>query len=224
MNVSVLDSEISKKSQLRIIIGLLCLKVLSTILINIVDTPYSESSDLQKIFFNISNALIFLHLYKYIRYDSKLKLFFAFISVEVLINIYYLALIVYKSIQGTEPVDTGFGSYEQTYPILVAISILRPISIIGIAIQLLLNKYFKKKIRIAIQLLGVGFLLQIIGPFVAVYLIGMLHGTTLESSIIENMYSYSYLFFTILPYISMVCLYVLALDQDDADVSTEEEL
>lgn len=131
---------------------------------------------------------------------------------------------LYKSIQGISTGDTAFGGYEQTYTFTVVISLLKIVAVIGIAIQLLLNKYFKNKIRVAIQVLGVSFLLQIIGPFVAIYLIGMLQGTSIESSVIDNMYTFTYLFFNIIAYVIMVGLYVLTLDQDDADILTEKEL
>jgi hypothetical protein len=219
MDMMFLDSKISKQSQLRIIVGLLCTLVLYTILMDFVSQRFTHESDVRKIFFGLANVFVFFYLYKFIRYDLKLKLHVIFISVAITINMYFVLLRLYKSIIVYSLNDSLF--YSIISIISYVILMLKLIVITGIAIQLLLNKYFKKKIKIIIQVLGVSFLLQIIGPMIMSFLYSMFIETLLMTGDdVNTLYKFTDAFFNITPYIVMIYLYVCTLDQP----VVEEEL
>lgn len=211
-----LDRKISKENQLRIVVGVLCIMVLYTMLMDFVPVRFAHASDVRKITFHLANIFVFLYLYKFVCYDLKLKLHIVFITIIVLVHVYYIVAIPYRLFI-PDPED-GFVAHYMPFAVIGFISL---IGMLGIAIQLFFNKSFNKKIKIILQVLGGSFLLKLIAPSTVIFLGTMLVDAMLISMTdMDTLVKFATSFFHLIPYIIMIYLYVRVLDQP----VVEEEL
>lgn len=198
-------SEGINRGQLKLIIGLISIRLLIGLYTSFGISDSIYSYHLLNIFFKICDIICIAYLYKFVGIDLGQKLFLFLIVLIILIEVYLLCTSVYMMLLGfvnDAPVHSIYTNQFYTY---IPLIILFPVEIV-IGIQLMSNTA-AGNLQPAIKFVGIAYIIELIGMCIML---------AVQHLFMELFVFYSFLYFLLfsMSYVAMIYMYVTALNAD----------